>query len=140
MKELLSGPYEKCSSSLLADDSAAFLSLILTLIGLKVGKGYTVILTVIPVWVKSGTKIIALEVMFIYCILQLVKSFEQLWSFLSHTLLYVQLKDDSYLKDCCHRAVAQLAALGYITMEAGRRPDDSTYSITMLGRATYRGE
>ena len=37
MRELLSGPCEKCSSSLLADDLAAFLSLILTIIGLKVG-------------------------------------------------------------------------------------------------------
>lgn len=36
VRELLSGPCEKCSSSLLADDLAAFLSLILTIIGLKV--------------------------------------------------------------------------------------------------------
>ena len=36
MSELLSGPCERCCSSLLADDLTALLSLILTLIGLKV--------------------------------------------------------------------------------------------------------
>ena len=75
----------------------------------------------------------------VHTLLQLVKTFEQLWSFLSHTLLYVQ-QDHSYLKDCCHQAVAELAALGYITLEAGAHPDDSSYSITVLGQATYRGQ
>jgi hypothetical protein len=39
VKELLSGPCEKCCSSLLADDMSVFLSLVLTLVGLKVGGG-----------------------------------------------------------------------------------------------------
>ena len=72
------------------------------------------------------------------CLLQLIKNFEHLWFFLTNTLLYVQV-EHGYLKDCCHQAVAQLAALGYITLEAGTELDDSTYFITTLGRATYRG-
>lgn len=68
-----------------------------------------------------------------------MKTFEQLWLFLSHTLLHVQ-QDHDYLKDCCHQAVAELVALGYITLETGAHPDDSSYSITVLGQATYRGQ
>lgn len=103
VRELLSAPCEKCCSSLLSDDLAAFLSLILTLIGLK-----------------------------------LVNTFHQLWSFLSHTLLYMQA-DHHHLQECCHRATAELAKLGCITLEAGASPKDATYTITELGHATYRG-
>ena len=45
VKDLLSAPYDKCNSSLLVNESAAFLSLILTLIGLKVHNNY-----VEPLW------------------------------------------------------------------------------------------
>ncbi len=70
---------------------------------------------------------------------QLVQSFGQLWSFLSHTLLYVQ-QDHSSLREHSSLAVAELVELGYIDLEEdGTAPGDSTYSITVLGRATYRG-
>ena len=71
--------------------------------------------------------------------LQLVRGFHQLWSFLSYTLLYLQL-DSELLRECCQQAVERLISLGYIRLEEGASPEHSTYSVTTLGRATYKGQ
>ena len=47
--------------------------------------------------------------------------------------------DHGHLKSCCENAVTQLASLGYINVDANTDSENSTYSITMLGKATYKG-
>ena len=69
------------------------------------------------------------------CLLQLVKSSDQLGEFLTSTLAHIQGNADS-LKQQSHEIISKLIELNYITMVTGAT---STYCITSLGSATLKG-
>ena len=69
---------------------------------------------------------------------QLVKSTPDLSSFLRSTLLYVQ-HDHNQLNQSCSHALSRLVTMGYIIMETDDTSNDSTFKITSLGKATYKG-
>ena len=70
--------------------------------------------------------------------LKVVKTFVQLKCFLCCTLLSIQT-NPAHLDKSCEDALSMLMESGYITMETGDSPTQSSYCITSLGRATYKG-
>ena len=67
-----------------------------------------------------------------------MRRYSELCAFFQSTLLYVQ-RDHAHLDKCCQDSVGRLVSMGYVTMETGDDPTDSTYMITSLGRAAFKG-
>ena len=67
-----------------------------------------------------------------------MRRYSELCAFFQSTLLYVQ-RDHTHLDKCCQDSVGRLVSMGYVTMETGDDPTDSTYMITSLGRAAFKG-
>ena len=65
--------------------------------------------------------------------LQLVRTTADLHTFFQHTLLSLQ-HDPRELAQNCDQVLFKVVEMGYITIETGGH-----FSITSLGRATYKG-